>query len=610
MEGQDGMNQYLADADGVSLAPTMCGMLTFGNAGMIAAYDAGGEVMADFWNPFAEPSTVPRTRYPQTLVAAFPDSINFASTSLTVTCPVEGALIGLYWENQTWAAARVQNGIAVLEFDPLYNTGEVVVTVTQFNYLPYQGKIQVKPSAQPFVVGRASSIEDAAGNNNQRADFGEQPTLRIPLQNVGLATAVDVQTTLDTDSPYVTLLDNSANAGDIAGGNTADVLFRFSVRNDVPNGAKAIFNLNVTYDGASAYTTSITVPLFAPALEIPSWTIETASLSNNRLVGGEVAVLRILNRNAGGSNLSAATGVLSSLSPYLNVSAPAALGLLAAGNGEQQTTFDVTVSPAAPVGALAYLNYKIEAGAYSTETVIGPFVINALVETFESNDFSAFDWETTGNSPWVITNDNPYFGKYCARSGNINHNQSTSMTLNLEVTDDGFVAFARRVSSEEGYDFLEFAIDNIPVGAWSGEVPWSEVSFPIEKGPHTLTWVYRKDDYVADGADRAWVDEIILPPHEIATNAPTPEAPVFGLSATPNPTSALLTLRLSMPTEQTISIRVLDQLGRLVQTAQPPTRLPAGSFARTFDLSALPPGVYLVQMQGEQAGETVKVVRY
>ncbi len=610
MEGQDGMNQYLANADGVSLAPTMCGMLTFGNAGMIAAYQQDGEVMADFWNPFAEPTTVPRTRYPQTLVAALPDSVDFASTTLTVTCPVEGALVALYWENQTWAVARVQNGIATLEFEPLYNTGEVVVTVTQFNYLPYQGKIQVKPSAQPFVVGRASSVDDAAGNNNQRADYGEQPTLRIPLQNVGLATATNVQATLDTDSPYVTLLDNQANAGDIAGGNTTDVLFRFSVRNDVPNDVKATFNLNVTYGGASAYTTSITVPLYAPALQIPSWTLETVSLGSNRLTGGEVAILHVLNRNAGGSNLPAAMGVLTSLSPYLTVGTPTALGPLAAGNGEQLATFDVAVSPATPVGTLAYLKYKIEAGPYSTETTIGPFLINALVETFETNDFNAFDWETTGISPWVITNDNPYFGKYCARSGSINHNQSTTMSLNLDVTDDGFVAFARRVSSEEGYDFLVFSIDNTPAGAWSGEVSWEEVSFPIEKGLHTLTWTYQKDDLIADGADRAWVDEVMLPPHKIVTSAPAPTPDAFGLSATPNPTNGLLTLRLSLPHEQLLGIRVLDQLGRLVQTVQPPTRLPAGPFARTLDLGALPPGVYLVQVQGEQGGESVKAVRY
>ena len=92
MEGQDGMNQYLADADGINLSPTLCGMLAYGNAKMIAAYGNAGELMADFWNPFAEPATVPRTRLPQALSASHTGSMPFETTSLTVTCPVEGAL--------------------------------------------------------------------------------------------------------------------------------------------------------------------------------------------------------------------------------------------------------------------------------------------------------------------------------------------------------------------------------------------------------------------------------------------------------------------------------------------------------------------------------------
>jgi len=610
MEGQDGMNQYLADADGIGLSPTMCGMLAYGNAGMIAAYEQGGEVMADFWNPFAEPSTVPRTRYPQALYATHPDSTAFETTSLTVACPVEGALVGLYWQNQTWAVARVQNGVATLQFEPLHNVGEVVVTVTQFNFTPYQALIAVKPSAQPFVVSQVSDIDDSAGNNDQRADYGEQVALRVSLQNVGLATAANVQATLATSSPFVTLLDHSVAVGDIAESALANAPFRFLVHNDVPDGAKATFDLDVTYGGASAYATTITIPLYAPALDIPVWSMETVSLVGSRLESGEVAILRVTNRNTGGSTLPGAAGILSSLSPYLTVGPTVALGPLAAGNGEQLAVFDVAVSPTAPVGAQAYLKYKIEAGAYSTETVIGPFVINAIVETFETNDFGAFNWQPLGDVPWTITTSAPYAGAHCARSGNITHNESTSMRLDLLVKEAGTVSFARKVSSEADYDFLFFFIDSTLVGGWSGEVPWSEVSFPIEAGPRTLTWTYFKDELVSDGADRAWVDEVVLPPHDVPTSAPAPIPSPYGLTATPNPTNGLLTLRLSLLNEQIVGIRVLDQLGRLVQTVQTPVRMPAGPLAWRFDLSALTPGVYLVQVQGEQGGETVKVVRY
>lgn len=610
MEGQDGMNQYLVDADGMNLSPTICGMLAYGNARMIAAYDQGGEVMADFWNPFAEPSTVPRTRMPQPLIAAHADSIAFETTSLTVTCPVEGALVSLYWQNQTWAVARVQNGVATLEFDPLNNVGDIVVTVTQFNHTPYQGSIGVKPATQPFVISHAITLDDSTGDNNQQADYGEQVALHIALMNVGLGTATNVQAALATDSPFVTLLDELADAGNLSAGVQASTVFRFAVRNDIPNGAKVVFDLTVTYDGAPAYTTSITVPLFAPALDIPAWTMETVQSANgNRLESGEVAILRVQNRNTGGSPFAGAVGVLTSLSPHLSVSAPIALAPLDAATGAQTAMFDVTVSPDAPVGALAYLKYELNAGVYSTETTVGPFLLNAIVETFETNDFAAFNWEMEGIRPWTITTADPYVGKYCARSGIVTHSQSTTMRLNLLVQEEGFVSFARKVSSEADYDYLFFLIDDVVVGSWSGEVPWSEVTFPIGTGLHSLAWTYQKDDLVSTGTDRAWVDEILLPAHEVVLDAAAPTAEAVRVIVTPNPTDGQLTIRMNVPDEQIVSIRVLDQLGRLVQTVQAPARTPAGTFVRALDMSAAATGVYLVHIQGEQFGEVVRVVR-
>lgn len=611
MEGQDGMNQYLVDADGTNLSPTICGMLAYGNAGMIVAYGNGGEVMADFWNPFAEPSTVPRTRMPLSIPVAHVDSVAFEATSVTVTCPVEGALVGLYWQNQTWAVARVENGVAVLEFDPLNNVGDLVLTVTQFNHLPYQGTIGIKAAAQPFVMGALASIDDSAGNNNGRADFGETAALQVALQNVGLGDAKQVQVSVATASPWVALLDNQADAGDLPGNTTATTAFRFTVRNDIANGTKATFDLTITADGIPAFTTALTVPLYAPTLSVPAWAMETVhSTNSNRLESDEVGVLRVQNRNTGGSTFSNAVGVLTSLSPYLTVNGPVALGPLSGSGGEQTAVFEVTVLPDAPASAIVYLKYELVADVYSTEVLIGPFVLNAIVETFESNDFSAFNWEMPNARPWLTTSTNPYAGKHCARSGFVTHNQSSIMQLRLIVQEAGLVSFARRVSSEADYDFLFFAIDDAVVGAWSGEVPWGEVSFPIEPGLHTLTWTYQKDDLVSAGTDRAWVDEILLPAHEAITSTHSPgRADQLTLQATPNPTTGLVTLRMELPEEQILGIRVLDALGRLVQVAQAPVRTPAGALARVLDLGTVAPGVYWVQVQGTQTTGMVRVVR-
>lgn len=481
MEGQDGMNQYLADADGINLSPTLCGMLAYGNAKMIAAYGNAGELMADFWNPFAEPATVPRTRLPQALSASHTGSIPFETTSLTVDCPVEGALVSLYWQNQTWAVATVENGIATLEFEQLNNIGALTVTVSQFNYIPYQGDITIEPATQPIVVAQRIELDDAGnGNNNQKADFGESVALLAHLQNVGTGLATGIVATLSTTDPYITLATAPFPANDLNGADSATAIFPMIISDAVPNGHSAEFTLTVTYDNGATITTTTSLPINAPALEVGAWTIDDSANGNGnkRLESGETAVLRIANRNSGGSDSPDAMGILTSLSPHLTVSAATPLGVLSAATGQNEAVFLLTVAPNAPQSVLATLHYQVQAGQYGAEKEITPLMVNPIVETFETNNFSSFPWQMSGNKPWQMTSTNPYSGFYCSRSGAITHSQKSVMDLHLLVSADGVVSFARRVSSEPDFDRLRFLIDDVEMGAWSGNVPWGEVLFP------------------------------------------------------------------------------------------------------------------------------------
>jgi hypothetical protein len=85
------------------------------------------------------------------------------------------------------------------------------------------------------------------------------------------------------------------------------------------------------------------------------------------------------------------------------------------------------------------------------------------------------------------------------------------------------------VSSELGYDYLEFYLDGIlQNGRISGEVNWTQQTFNIAAGSHTLRWRYTKDIGLSSGQDRGWVDQVsfatvggVLPPIlGSATNLP------------------------------------------------------------------------------------------
>ena len=138
--------------------------------------------------------------------------------------------------------------------------------------------------------------------------------------------------------------------------------------------------------------------------------------------------------------------------------------------------------------------------------------------SFESGEFGT-DWVFGGDEEWVIDNSTAYDGIYSAQSGEIGEWQTSSLFLELDVTSTGEISFWKKVSCEDdpddNWDYFSFFIDGEEVGRWDGEVDWSEEIFPVSSGTHTFEWRYRKDGYVDEGYDCAWIDYITLPPLEI-----------------------------------------------------------------------------------------------
>ena len=116
------------------------------------------------------------------------------------------------------------------------------------------------------------------------------------------------------------------------------------------------------------------------------------------------------------------------------------------------------------------------------------------------------------NPPWFAETFVMHDGLSAAQSGAIGNNQLSG--LKTSVTGPGTVTFWWKVSSEEGYDFLNFYVDstNTALAAISGAVDWQQLSFPIAAGTHTLEWIYAKDPDVSAGQDAGWLDQVTFTP--------------------------------------------------------------------------------------------------
>jgi carboxypeptidase T len=228
--------------------------------------------------------------------------------------------------------------------------------------------------------------------------------------------------------------------------------------------------------------------------------------------------------------------------------------------------------------------YNIRISAVDYSTVVQEIVLTEQTNVFnfemspstaESFETGIFDevWSFSGDEEWFIDNSQAFDGYYSARSGNIGANSSTTLTLVLDITEDSYLTFYKKVSCEEdaddNYDYFIFKIDGQEQDRWDGEDDWSEESYPVSAGMHTFDWKYIKDGYVSEGSDCAWIDFVTLP---IMTGAEdteiqySPES--VQLQNYPNPfnPSTTISFNISLEDVKDAALEIYNVKGQKVKT--------------------------------------------
>ncbi|NTW21616.1 MAG: hypothetical protein HGA42_19515, partial [Nostocales cyanobacterium W4_Combined_metabat2_030] len=99
---------------------------------------------------------------------------------------------------------------------------------------------------------------------------------------------------------------------------------------------------------------------------------------------------------------------------------------------------------------------------------------------------------------WQLATDSSFDAPNSLKSGPVLDNQRADIETTV-TTGEGTMSFARRVSSEPGFDFLRFYVDGVQVAWWSGDVAWEVVGFSVSAGSHVFRWSYQKDVTMSDG---------------------------------------------------------------------------------------------------------------
>ena len=441
------------------------------------------------------------------------------------------------------------SGTADIAIQPITSGGDVTICVTHPQRIPYLNTI---PAAA--MEGAYIAVDNVQCEQHLVPGAYVAPT--VSLKNVGIETANNVNVVLSTESEYVELINTTTTIPSIAPDQIYPIanVFDFNTAVNIPNNTKVRFFVTCTA-GDDTWEGRFDLTFGAPEFAM-------TNISNTELApGGSGTITFDIANNGGADAEDAILEVYSSSNDLTLAGNSFNLNSITAGSSVN-VPVGVTVNSGVEVGSTYEINYLVTAGHYSTS---GTYVVTVgnIVESFETGDFSLFDWTFAGNADWTIVNTDAHTGTYCAKSGSISDSQQTSLVLTTEVLANGEISFFKKVSSENSYDKLYFYIDNQEKGNWSGDVAWSQESYPVTAGTHTFKWTYQKDYSVSSGSDCAWVDDIQFPPTSVVLSLD----PVLNLEAAVN--GNMVNLTWDAPTGATAYIiyRNGEEVGNQASTA-------------------------------------------
>jgi hypothetical protein len=611
MEGQDAMNKIIAETAGINTRHTLGSIHYHGCASMNDAYGNAGDEMTDTWILMADPTMQLRTAMPTQLTATHPTSIFLGASQITISCTTEDAMVGLTFNGELLATGYIQGGQVILTFDAIAAIGELLVTVTNFNTIPYQNTIEVVPADGPFIQGEITGLNDVEGNNNGQADYNETISLNASAENVGIETASQVVGVVTCLNDAIIIDNGTYNYGDLAAGSTVDGLnaFTFHVDGAIEDMTTVMFLVTYTDAEGNIWSNEFPVVIHAPNFVCAELLSVNDSEGNNngRLESGETASIIVAVTNNGHAATAVdVNAILNENSTYVTVSNSSLnLGPIQAGE-TVNAVFEITIAANTPEAEEVNFDFVSSSDFYGSNCSYPKFV-NLLIEDWETGDDTSFDWAYAGDADWFVTDQVVFEGDYSMESGNIGGNEITTLQVEVLVGQTDEVSFNFKTSTEASYDFLKFRIDNVEQSSWSGEINWTEVSYPISAGTHTLYWIYEKDQIVSDGSDACWVDDIILPSAVVISVSET-KSQKSEMTLYPNPASDVVRISLSESINDVVAFTVVNALGEIIATSNTKD-IVAGNRSILLNTSTWASGIYMVTVNTDKGNFTERLVK-
>ncbi len=464
-----------------------------------------------YWETYTllgDPSIIPFIGTPIPFDISIPDTLprNIRSLSFIIE---PFAYMAISHSDDLWDASHSSASGSVTLDIPAVETDSCLIVVTGQNRIPLIKTVYFSEIREEFINLSGYEINDRGGNNNGKADYGETLYLKLKIGNLGNTGAENLNISVGSPSPWVSISNGSVTIGDIEAGSEAisEDDIQITISEDIPDQGIVPFDITLR-DDKTEKKYRIEITLHAPSLEIVNCLIDDSVFGNNNSIAdpGESFNLVFQVRNVGSSNTSGQLIIASSGSDLEIYDSDIKSGLLEVGR-MVNITVAVKLSETAIHGDFIMLSSSLDCSPYLVDRNF-QFRVGKSRESFESFSFKVFPWINLSAKPWTITTGSVPDGILSARSGTISHNASSVLLIRTYFPEPDTLNFHYKVSSELNYDLFQFSINGNKILEKSGETSWNQFKIPVESGYNKLEWIYRKDNSVSAGHDCAWIDLI------------------------------------------------------------------------------------------------------
>jgi hypothetical protein len=329
-------------------------------------------------NLLGDPSLSLWSTTPESLSVDHPTSIYDGVNTITVSVdagrsPLEGALVCIRMDSTVyeWGYTDASGQVELETTVP--NTGDLEVTVTGMNVVPFEGSVIVAPSDAPHVLYLGHSIVDSAGGNGDGlAELGEEIEIPLWVMNYGGADAQGALGQVRIEENGVALIDSTASFGSIPTGDSAltDSGFRFGIGGNLENGDLVDVELTVSETARDTWSSGFSFEISAPEIVGDSIVVlDSEGDANGFLDPSERAGLLAYGRNLGASPAESLVLLVRSRSPYVEMEdSTAFFGDIYPDSSVWNETDSIVlcVSDSAPEGEIAEFDLLIStSGLYS-----------------------------------------------------------------------------------------------------------------------------------------------------------------------------------------------------------------------------------------------------